>query len=308
MRTQTVDAVTVTYPDEYIWLGDYNQIRFDFDSSTYETLSVNIIMSTTDKSYTIYNTTERDTLVFDISDTVRRLYDEYEETDITVQFVVVKQQSYVTFQSFHLKTNVGKSLSSHSHSYEEVVYFKDSSQLETWENFYLGNATLYVNDTSIGSVGAGLNSIDLSDYIDEFTLKIVYSSTKTQFDILNGNHSGATYYIKFKKVCGDIITYRNSDGANRYLVGKITSIETQDAATEYTRRSFYNKEPFTKVNSTSYIVNFVTSPVEYKAYVQDILLNDQVLLNGVTGTVVDNNIAINRDITEQVELKIKVQR
>lgn len=311
MRTQTDHSVTMTYPDEYVWTRDYNNISFEFPMPTYDKLQVELYLTNGVVGKSLIHTNRTGYISFDITDTLIALSEESgEETDITVTLYAQVDAIVLGFSSFHLKTNIGKTLAQHSHSSESVVYFSNASQIEEWQNFYLANASVYVNGTYLSGVTKGYDILDLSSYGgDEFELKIVYSSTVNTNDVYYGVKSGTTFIVKFIKLCGDVIEYRNSDGCLRYLIGKIVNISSTSTSTQYYRRKLLNKAPTSLTSSTQTNINFVCAPLEYSSYAGDITINDTVYINGVEGYVKDAEIElIPNTVTTDCEIEIIIQK
>lgn len=260
----------ITYPEEYVWLGDNNVIKVEStDGNTAVGAEITITRTNDGVSRTIRHCSELHYIVFNLNDLLLNIYNGGMTYDVTVK--CLNWGIYDGQIRFGLKILKGKSFTNRSHGAERTIYTYNLSDLNKLQLWCHKDGVISCGTTNY-TVHQGYNALNLDNVIThsgDYTLcffaqsvvpllaintfNVTTSSAKVELSLNNTTAptTNATkgdiwsdskfttnqYCIDLHVVesCSDFdvikLRYYNTDGMLRYIAGKIMS-ETIDVKTE----------------------------------------------------------------------------
>lgn len=174
MRTETINTITVTYPDENVWLGDSTFIEIDAPDYMHVGADITIRQEATGVTRHLRHISELHHIVFSLDDTLQSLY-KYGIRTYTVMVTLLDDIFTEGTFSFAFDLFDGKSLPNRSHGAARTFYVYDDEDLQKFQLFTLASGNLSVGGVSF--VGAkGYNAFDLRAVATEYLTTACYSN------------------------------------------------------------------------------------------------------------------------------------
>ena len=314
MRTQQIQNVLVTYPDELVWKQDTSAIKVEGVSNIGATI---VIANPAQNYYVLEYYSDQDTLLFYLDDAIRALYDD----NIGAWYCKVTVfNGSTSLGSFNFNFNVlnGKSFITRSHGISSTIYVYDREELrklqifspqqgiaimDQWGfNCYYGlnQFNLYTAIQQSGEYQICLRDsqqtpalVDISgtDPVDPYSELISFSVMGAP--LVNETHGGDVFAenkliypichnIVFQDHCDDYnfgeIRYTDLDGMCRYLGGKVFTDEdnVKDESYFTSNVDSFNRVPNRYITSHEKVIKMYLTDIDKNAYPHDLLYSQDI--------------------------------
>lgn len=312
MRQTTVNGISITYPDDIIWVQDHSAVTVQGNGPTGATLTIYHPAGET-KVLTYMSPLSEVTFYLD---TALRLLENDNIGDYRCEIALYQNYSFVGNFSFWFKLYKGKSFQDRTHGTAQHIYIYDPSELVKI-NFYspaAGTATILGHTFT---VTRGLNSLNLSPYITQAgTYRICFTDTSYQsidafiisdtsvtptevvldFSVseevtnaeIGGNIFGNVqifpicHTIEVPDACLDYpfveLAYTDTDGCRRYLGGTVINDTESVSKTAYTRlnEEIYKDIPRGTLTDAANLVKVQFSDIDVTSNFRDILYSEDL--------------------------------
>lgn len=351
MRNYQGTNISADYPEQVIWLQDSNVVNLSaVDVADTVGAEITIRHPGGALARTIRYISEMPQLLFVLDDALAALHDDNIGQYSCQVDTYINGQPDETF-TFSFQLLDGKSFTNRSHAISRTMYIYDPSELVKVQIYSPGNGVLAVGGHNY-PLYEGLNQYNLSSLIQGdgvYTMCLMSASqapvahitgdvpvnpetTNIYWSFQGGGASGS---IDGGDVWGDVevfpichtlvidsscggndwveLRYKDCDGCDRYLMGKIVKETNKATSSPYVRTettNYYRNIPRRKINGTTRSITVGFNDISTDAYPQDIRYSENVwmrMYNGEWWPVALNteSIAVKGDqSTQDIELEI----
>lgn len=320
MRIRTENNYTVTYPDSVVFLNDSNSIQIESSSGR---VGAHITITNPSGDSTVLKyMSSLNTIIFNLSDTLKYLSDEDYLNNWSVSIdLFINGQAEDTF-GFAFKCLNGRTFIDRSHGLASTIYIYNDDELDSVELYSPSAGALYIDDTPISLINAGMNIVDMSSLsvgshqatilsevsnpnvaitgvsdvtINDATIQFEYDTGDSTDTITGGDIWNTTIIlpiiidIEIVQHCDNSnfceLKYTDTDGMTRYLGGRVLEESISTKHTDYYKTDIlpYNK-PFNQFLYEKYkTIKVGFSEISNKAYAKDIFLSDTVYMRNYVG-------------------------
>lgn len=292
MRTYTSANITVTYPEQLVWLLDNNFMLCENMYGAYR-MRVNATV-TVGGVHSVYDhTTEIGTLTFRWAPFLRGVPNGSNVgvvCSITTWDANDNQHSDVV--KYTMDMRYGKTLQERHHCSESVVVYEKAPDLVNFEILkpagWTGRVYFGANTYTYNSNDA---SVNLITYASPGDMTIKYSGLTGIYrgEIFNDGKD-AIWSVRCLQVCpaknGIKLTYYNTDGCKRYAIGEVLK-KTMAAERKECRKGgiVYDEPPRSLVTGYTGTIDVGFKDVEPGQYLEDIMLSPVVTTARGTDTI-----------------------
>lgn len=284
MRHQTIiGRVDLMYPEEVCFINDRNVITLTYIASGEDTVGGVFTLTNQlgDTASLLYNS-EQKNLTFNLLSTLKKLmHNDYYDV-VTVSGSVICGETSDDITPFTLKCIDGRTLHSKPHNAERIIYYYDLEDLTGLEFLMLEGGT--INFTQVQS---GVVKQNLSNYLGDFNVNIVEGNTQRTVTVKKSVIGGDNGY---STGCGDEgegvgvdnnfgilkLRYRNTDGCQRFLQGKITSRKRTVGQQDWRADELVRHTPNSMITSTTDEITVGFPDIERKSYAEDIMYSQLI--------------------------------
>lgn len=174
MRTETINTITVTYPDENVWLGDSTFIEIDAPDYMHVGADITVRQEATGVTRRLRHVSELHHIVFSLDDTLQGLY-KYGVRTYTVMVTLLDDIFTEGTFSFAFDLFDGKSLPNRSHGAARTFYVYDDEDLIKFQMFTMASGSLNVGGQSFVGM-KGYNAFDLRSAVTAYHTTACYAN------------------------------------------------------------------------------------------------------------------------------------
>lgn len=314
MRQTTVNGITITYPEDIIWVHDHSAVTVSGNGPTGATLTIYHPAGAT-KVLTYMSPLSEVTFYLD---TALRLLENDNIGDYRCDISLFQNYSFVGNFSFWFKLYKGKSFQDRTHGTSQHIYIYDPSELTKINIFSPSSGTATILGHTF-NIERGLNSLNLTQYIteageynvcltdsehmainafiisdtavspSETTLEFSVSEDMSNADI-GGNIFGnmsifpICHTIEMSDACQNYpfveLVYIDTDGCRRYLGGTVINDTESVSKTAYTRlnEEIYKDVPRGTLTDANNLLKVQFSDIDVTSNFRDILYSEELYL------------------------------
>lgn len=316
MRQTTVNGISITYPEDIVWLHDHTAVTVSGSDPIGATLTV---YHPTGSTKTLTYMSPLTELTFYL-DTTLRLMENDNTGDYRCDVALYKNYVYSGSFSFYFKLYKGKSFQDRTHGTSQHIYVYDLSETSKIQVFSPSQGTASIGSSTF-TINRGLNSLNLSSIItsagtyqlclydvSNMTLNAfitsdealnpseskLYFSTQTEEEAGSATIGGNIFRtkkifpichtIEVASACNDYpfveVVYHDTDGCRRVLAGKIENDTEKVTKTAYTRldESVYKDVPRSTLTDSNNVVKVHFSDIDINSNFQDILYSEELYI------------------------------
>lgn len=271
--------MTMNYPEQVVFLNDRNVIELTA-IVTGQPNAVGGTLSLSNGNDTIqlaYNS-ERDNLLFDLYSALKKLAANSNVT-VTVSGGVSCGDQTTNITPFTMNVIDGRTLLSHSHCAERIIYYYDYTELYSTEILTLNGGT--VNGSAVSS---GVSKLNLGYHTGDFNVTVVDGSETRVIKIKKASCGGDVDVVGAECDADDenssagyiLLWYVNTDGCHRYVKGKVINRKRSVTRTQWRANELVRNTPNAMITDHTDEITLGFPNCERLAYVDDIMYSPEI--------------------------------
>lgn len=321
MRFQTViGLINFGFPDEVCFVNDRNTITLGYMGIGSQTVGAVLTLTNQQgETATLMYNSEQPNLTFNLFSTLKKMmhFDFYNV--VTVTGAVMCGETSANITPFTLKCVDGRTLLSRQHNSERIIYYYDQSDL-TGLQFLMREAGT-INSYPVQS---GIIKQNLSYHNGDFSVTIVEGGVTHVVHVKKSSLGGGADYDTdclsdtdeggINEISdGGLfrVRYYNTDGCQRFLIGKITSRKRTVGLTDWRADDLVRHTPNAMLTQTTDEITVGFPDIARESYAEDILYSPSVEYCNLNGewmpcTISSKNIQLKEWDSNDIEITFRV--